>query len=391
MSPPSGAPIVGSVPVEGELSARALEALSDAVLAVASERSVAPILQKLVHAARELVDARFAALGIADDEGGFADFLVSGLTPAEVASIGDLPRSHGMLDAVMESTDSVRTLNLRADPRFGGWPANHPDMRSLLGVPLVSKGRTVIGAFYLTEKKGADEFTLADQRLIERFAGHAAVIVENARLFDQSRALSVIEERNRLARELHDSVTQTLFSLNLTADAATELVDVDPARAKIEVNRVAELARSALREMRDLVFELRPVAVDREGLASALRKHIDVVRRSYGVRIDLAIAGNRELPPPYEAGIFRIIQEALNNALKHAAASSNRVELALDNGAVHASVCDDGIGFNPRALPVRAKHLGLASMQERAEGLGCELAITSQPGAGTTVRVEAVV
>lgn len=387
MSERAGEPIVGSVPVEGELSARALEALSDAVLAVASERSVAPILQKLVHAARELVDARFAALGIADDEGGFADFLVSGLTPAEVAAIGDLPRTHGMLDAVMESTASIRTRNLRADPRFGGWPANHPDMRSLLGVPLVSKG-TVIGAFYLTEKKGSDEFTLADQHLIERFAGHAAVIVENARLFDQSRALSVIEERNRLARELHDSVTQTLFSLNLTADAATELIDVDPERAKIEVKRVAELAQSALREMRDLVFELRPAAVEHEGLATALRKHVDLVRRSYGVNIDLAIAGSRELLPPYEAAIFRIIQEALNNALKHAAATSIRIELALDNGAVHASVCDDGVGFNPRALPIRAKHLGLASMQERAQDLGGELVIASQPGAGTAVSLE---
>lgn len=374
--------------VEDALSARTLEALSDAVLAVSSERSVAPILQKLVHAARELVDARFGALGIVDEQGsGFSEFLVSGLTPSEVAAIGHLPRTHGMLDAVLESTGSVRMHNLRADPRFGGWPANHPDMRSLLGVPLVSRG-TVIGAFYLTDKKDAADFNAADQRLIELFAGHAAVIVDNARLFDQSRALSVTEERNRLARELHDSVTQTLFSLNLTANAATELIDAEPERAKQEVRKVAQLAQSALHEMRDLVFGLRPAALENEGLATALRKHVELVRRSYGVNVELGVSGSRDLPPSVEAGLFRIIQEALNNALKHSRAENIRIELAFENGSVTAIVSDDGVGFDPRALPVRAKHLGLTSMEERAQDLSSTLEIRSERGAGTTVRLE---
>lgn len=371
----------------GEPSSRALEALSDAVLAVASELAVAPILQRLVGAARQLVGARYAAIGIPDDKGRFDEFITSGMTDAEIASIGPLPRTHGMLDAVMQSTDSMRMPNLQRDARFGGWPANHPDMRSMLGVPIVSKG-TVIGAFYLTDKKGETAFTDADQTLIERFAAHAAVVVENARLFEQSRLLSVVEERNRLARDLHDSVTQTLFSLNLTAQAAADLIERDPRRAQNELRRVSELARAALDEMRNLVFELRPAELEVEGLVGTLQKHIEIVRRSHDADISLTVAGNGRVEPTLELEVYRIVQEALNNVIKHAGARSVAIAIEFHDGAVRASIRDDGTGFDPEALPVRAKHLGLTSMEERARSVGGTLQIESAPGRGTTVSVE---
>lgn len=366
---------------------RALEALSDAVLAVASELEVASILGKLVNAARELVDARYAAIGLPDDRGGFDEFITSGMTDAEIAAIGPLPRTHGMLDAVMQSTASIRLADLQADHHFGGWPANHPDMRSMLGVPIVSKG-TVIGAFYLTGKKTAREFDEADQSLIERFAAHAAIVVENARLFDRSRELSVVEERNRLARDLHDSVTQTLFSLSLMAEAAAELIDPSPERANQEVRKVAELARESLREMRSLVFQLRPGDLEAEGLVPTLRKHLEVVARVHDTLVDLDVKGERRLDPVIETALFRIVQEALNNAVKHARSRRLLVELQMTNGVVRCVVSDDGIGFKPTALPVRTKHLGLASMEERARELGGSFRIDSAPGEGTTVSVE---
>ncbi len=366
---------------------RALEALSDAVLAVASEQDVASILLKLVHAARELVDARYAAIGIPDDGGGFDEFITSGMTDAEIAAIGPLPRSHGMLDAVMQSTASARLSDLQSDSRFGGWPANHPDMRSLLGVPIVSKG-TVIGAFYLTGKKKTKEFSDADQSLIERFAAHAAIVVENARLFEQSRELSVVEERNRLARDLHDSVTQTLFSLSLTAEAAAELIDGSPERAKLQVRKVAELARGSLQEMRSLVFQLRPGDLASEGLVPTLRKHLEIVERVNDAHVELDVRGERRLDPDLETALFRIVQEALNNAVKHARSRRLHVELQMTDGVVRCVVSDDGVGFKPTALPVRTKHLGLTSMEERARELGGSLRIDSAPGEGTTVSVE---
>lgn len=366
----------------------ALEALSDAVLAVATEQAVAPILQKLVDAARELVGARYAALGIPDDEEGFSEFLVSGLTESEIEAIGPLPHTHGMLDAVLQSTRSLRLPDLKDDPRYEGWwPRHHPDMRSLLGVPIVSKG-SVIGAFYLTNKQGAEEFREADQTLIERFAAHAAVVIENARLFEQSRELSVIEERNRLARDLHDSVTQTLFSLSLTAEAAAELVEEDPERARKEIQQLAELARSAIGEMRSLVFELRPADLVADGLIATLVKHIEIVRRVHGVSVELDVSGDRRIDGSIELALFRIVQEALNNALRHARANQIRISADIGDSRVRFVVTDDGTGFDPSGLPVRSKHLGLSSMEERARDLGGTLRIDSASGKGTIVILE---
>ena len=366
----------------------ALEALSDAVLAVASEQSVAPILQKLVDAARELVGARYAALGIPDEGEGFAEFLVSGLTPEEIVALGPLPHTHGMLGAVLQSVESLRTPDLTADPRSEGWwPQGHPDMQSLLGVPIVSKG-TVIGAFYLTNKQDADEFSEADQALIERFAAHAAVVIENARLHERSRELSIVEERNRLARDLHDSVTQTLFSLGLTAEAAAELAERDPAAARNQTRIVAKLARDALGEMRTLVFELRPPALEADGLVATLRKHIEVIRRASGIDVTLEVEGEGGVSREIELETYRIIQEALNNAVKHSGAESISVRIEIDGSGLRASVTDSGAGFDPKALPVRTKHLGLTSMEERARNVDGKVRIESTPGSGTTVTLE---
>src|SRR5213596_1678894 len=158
-----------------------LRAVSDAVLSVAAERSVEEVLQRLVESARELAGARYAALGTPDEEGGFSRFLTAGMSDQLVAALGPLPRTHGMLGAMLESAESFRTADIHDDPRFRGWwPKGHPDMRSFLGVP-ISTREGVIGAFYLTEKLGAAEFTDEDRRLIELLAAHAAIAITNAR------------------------------------------------------------------------------------------------------------------------------------------------------------------------------------------------------------------
>jgi signal transduction histidine kinase len=366
----------------------ALRAVSDAVLAVAAQLSVDEVLQRLVDGARELAGARFAALGIPDGEGGFSRFLVSGMDDRLIAAMGPLPRTHGLLGAMLEPGGSFRTGDIHAHPRFRGWwPDEHPDMRSFLGVPIVARDG-VIGAFYLTEKDGRAPFGDEDQDVIELLAAHAAIAITNARLYERSRELSMLSERNRLALELHDVVSQKLFSLVLSAEAAATLLDRDVPAARVQIDRLQRVAREALDELRLLILELRPPDLERDGLAGALRKEVEMLRQLHDVEIVLEVddgvgGGARD------ADVLRIAQEALHNALRHAAPDRVSVTLASEKDRLLVvEVVDDGAGFEPGDAELRSKHLGLTSMEERARSIGGRLELRSAPGAGTTVRLE---
>jgi signal transduction histidine kinase len=356
------------------------EALSDAVLAIAAEHAVEPVLQKLVDAARELAGATYAAIGVPDGEGGFAQFITSGMSDELIASLGPLPRTHGLLGAMLESEVPLRTLDIRKDRRFRGWwPSAHPSMSTFLGVPIVARSG-IAGAFYLTDKDGG--FSDDDQALIETFAAHAALAIENARLHERSRELSIVEERNRLARELHDAVTQKLFGVVLAAESGSALLERDVGAAGAQLALVRELAGEAMEELRSVIVHLRPPALEAEGLAVALAKHVDVLRRAHRREIDLRIDG--DCPPAIATDVFRIAQEGLNNALRHAGARHVAVALRCGGAAgIELTVADDGAGFDPGA--VRSRRLGLTTMAERARAIGGTLRIDSAPGAGTTV------
>ena len=366
----------------------ALKAVSDAVLAIGAELSVEEVLQNLVHSARTLVDARYAALGIPDDDGGFSAFLTSGMSDKLIASLGPLPRTHGMLGAILEAPTPFRTSDIHEDPRFNGWwPRGHPDMRSFLGVPIVSQ-EGVIGAFYLTEKEGAQEFGRADQEVIELLASHAAIAITHARLSEQSRELSVISERNRLALDLHDVVSQKLYSLVLTAEAAATLLDRDAEAAREQVVKLQGIAREALDELRSLIFELRPPDLVRDGLCGALRKHVEVLRRVQSAEVDMEGDLELQADPQRDAEVFRIAQEAMQNALRHAQASRLVVRIGGEDGHLRLDVVDDGVGFDPQAAGLRSQRLGLTSMEERAQRIGGRLEIRSVEGEGTTVHLD---
>jgi signal transduction histidine kinase len=379
----------------------ALKAMSDAVLGVAAHLSVDEVLQGLVNAARELVHARYAALGIPDGAGGFRRFLVAGMGDELIASMGPLPRTHGMLAAMLQQTEPYRTDDIHDDPRFRGWwPAGHPDMRSFLGVPIVAP-EGIIGAFYLTEKETlarqdetadgerAATFDAEDQEVIELLAAHASIAITNARLYEQSRELSIVSERNRLALELHDVVSQKLFSVMLTAEAAATQIDRDPTAARSQLDRLRQLTREALDELRSLILGLRPPELERDGLQGALRKEVELLSRVHGTDIELEIApalprdgGKRDF------AVLRIAHEAVQNALRHARAEHVTVRVAGQNGGLTVEITDDGVGFDPDQPDLRARHLGLTSMEERARELRGHLQIHSAPGKGTTVRLE---
>ena len=260
-------------------------------------------------------------------------------------------------------------------------------MGSFLGVPIVGRGK-VVGAFYLTDKEGSAQFSVEDQALIELLAPHAAVAMENAWLHERSRELSIVEERNRLARELHDSVVQKLFGVVLAAESAATLLERDPGDAQTQVERLGELAQDAIAELRAIVLQLRPAALESEGLATALRKHVEVLRRVHSVEVGLELSGAPRLRPGVDDEVFRIAQEALHNALRHARADAITVRLDERDDALTLAVSDDGSGFDPAAAELRSQSLGLTTMEERARELGGRLVVDSAPGAGTRVRLE---
>jgi signal transduction histidine kinase len=384
-------PGVSSV-VMSERVTPALKTVSDAVLAVAAGLSVDEVLQRLVDSARELAGAKYAALGLPDGEGGFRRFLTSGMSDELIASLGPLPRQHGVLGAMLDTREANRARDIHEHPRFRGWwPARHPDMRSFLGVPIVSADG-VIGAFYLTEKLGARDFGDQDAEVIQLLAAHAAIAITNARLVEQTRELTIATERNRLALDLHDAVSQKLFGLVLGAEAAATLLERDPAAAREQVVRLQALAQEAHEELRSLVFELRPPELERDGLAGALRKHVEVLRRLQPVEIGLALHVDpaRGLPadPARDGEVLRIAQEALQNALRHAHARHIAVGLHSEGVRLVLDVADDGVGFDPADRALRSRRLGLTSMDERARRVGGRLTIDSTAGKGTTVHLE---
>src|ERR687898_2703402 len=257
---------------EPETTGAVLAALSAAMRAVTLGSSLDRVLHQLAESARELVGARYAAIGLPEPEGDeFSRFITVGMSDELIGQLGPLPRTHGLLDAMLVDPSPYRTDDITRDPRFRGWwPSAHPQMRSFLGVPIVSSG-DVIGAFYLTDKQGAPGFSAGDEAAVVLLASHAAIAIDQARLFEDSRELALVQERGRLARELHDAMSQSLFSLQLAAGAAERLLPVDPAGAAAQLAIVRTLSSRVATELRTTVEGLRPADVERDGLAAVLR------------------------------------------------------------------------------------------------------------------------
>jgi signal transduction histidine kinase len=369
-----------------------LAAVSDALLAMSRHLEVRDVLKTIVASARDLLDAEYAALGVPDDHGGFAQFVVDGVSDEQWRAIGPLPRQHGILAAMLHDATPQRLADVRTDPRFEGWPSAHPELADFLGVP-VRDGDEVIAALFLANKRcprpqGGCGFTEEDEELLGILAQHAAIALTNARLYERSRELTIAEERSRLAHELHDAVSQKLFSLRLTAQAAVALVDRDPARAKGELQQVAALAAEAADELRAAVVELRPAALEEDGLVATLRTQIQVLDRAHDARVTFTARGLRALPAAQEEALLRVAQEALHNALRHSGATQVDVTLERRGRGAVLRVSDDGRGFDPQAVRAAGRHLGLVSMRDRASGAGGSLTVESAPGQGTTVEME---
>jgi signal transduction histidine kinase len=365
---------------------RQLRALDQAVRGISGVLDLDRVLQLIVDRVRELVEAQYAALGIVDADGNIERFITSGISAEERRRIGALPRGRGLLGLIIRENRTYRIPDIAVHAERYGFPPEHPEMHSFLGMPIITQGATV-GRLYLTNKLGAAEFSPDDQRLVEMFALHAGIAIENARLHDQVQRLAVVDERDRISRDLHDSVIQAIYAQTLSLDDVPELVTDDPGEARRRVDEAIDALHAVIRDIRNFIFGLRPVLLETGSLAEGIEHLATELRRNGGVEVEVTVdtSAVEDLPIELVAELLSIAREGLSNIARHASAS--RAQISLGNsgsGQLRLELSDDGRGFRADDAIAQGHH-GLANMRVRTEALGGTFELSSGDGAGTRV------
>ncbi len=353
-----------------------LEALHEASLALSSTRVPDQVLQRLVDLARDLIGARYAALGVLGSQGSVEEFYESGMDAS--------PRDHGPLGILLAEHETLRLADVTGDPRFTGFPPDHPVMRSLLGVP-VARGEHVIGNLYLADKTDAPAFSAEDERLLTLLAAHAAVVIENARLSGQVRALAVNAERNRISKDLHDGVIQSIYAVNLELENVADDVESAELRERIDLT-ISRLAK-VMDDVRRYITGLQPEPGLEQTLPEALAALLADVRATTLIEPHLSVKRAGNLPPELTQELIQVAREAITNVVRHARANHIWITLEIGADEAHLRIADNGTGFDPRqAAP--PGHYGLRNLRERIAALGGVLAIDSAADRGTALDVQ---
>jgi signal transduction histidine kinase len=363
-------------------SALRLAAFDAAVRGISDLVSMERVLQLIVDKVRSLVGARYAALGIVDDQGVIEQFITSGISRAARERIGDLPRGHGLLGLIIRENRSFRIPDIAANEHSSGFPPHHPPMGSFLGVPVTVKGRSV-GNLYLTDKLDRDEFSEDDQRVVETFSLHAGIAIENARLHEAVSRLAVFGERERIGKDLHDGIIQSLYAVGLSLEDVPDLMTENAAEATRRVDRAIDAINITIRDIRNFIFGLRPTLLDEADLPSGLVMLAEEVRVNTTLEVDVRIEG--AIPALTDARaqeVLSVAREALSNVIRHARASRVAVLLRSEGRALELAIEDDGVGFDPLVV-LDGDHQGLRNMRARADALGGALELDSKPGLGT--------
>ena len=369
------------MPQGGFAGPRSLRKLLDAVVSVGSDLELPAVLRRIVEAAVELVDARYGALGVLDSMGtGLAQFITVGIDEQTHRTIGELPKGHGLLGVLIVQPHPLRLPDLHEHPDSFGFPPGHPPMHSFLGVPVTVRGE-VFGNLYLTDKMSAEVFTDVDEELVVALAAAAGVAIENARLHSRLRELDLVEDRERIARDLHDTVVQRLFATALSLQGAARLVS--DAQALRRIDGAIDDLDQTVRHIRTAIFDLERSKVVSTGVREQILQLSHEAEASLGFEPRVLFEGPVDTRVPGEVGVelLATLREALSNATRHAGATAVSVEVVV-HGDVVMRVSDNGAG-----LPddVRTGGHGLENMRARAERLGGSLQLSGPAGNGTVV------
>ena len=367
---------------EPSVDRRELRDLLDAIVAVGSELSLPIVLRRIVDTATDLVDARYGALGVLDPTGThLTEFLHTGIDDDTAAAIGDLPSGRGILGLLIVQPEPLRLADLTEHPDSFGFPPGHPPMTSFLGVPICVRGQ-VFGNLYLTGKRDDHEFTAADEELAVGLAATAGMAIENARLHAQVGELRVVEDRERIARDLHDTVIQRMFAIGLSLQgAASRLAATDPAESE-RLLRATEDLDETVRHIRSTVFELQRPRIPGRSLRQEVIDLVDEVTAPSELRADVVFDGPIDLviPDVIADHLVAVVREAVTNSVRHS--HGRHVSIAIStNDRLDVRITDDG----PGPFVDRAAGNGVRNMRARAAELDGDCVIDSD-ASGTTVR-----
>jgi signal transduction histidine kinase len=359
--------------------------LLDAVVALSADLSLPNVLKRIVEAAAVVSGARYAALGVLgqdqpDLQRGLVEFVTHGIDGKGIRAIGHLPQGVGVLGLLITDPKPRRIADIGAHPASAGFPAHHPPMTSFLGVPVMVRDQ-VFGNLYLTEKQGAAEFSKSDEDLVVALAGAAGVAIENARLHQRLEQLAVLGERERIARDLHDTVIQRLFATGMGLQSLVGRMEESDLRERLQ-QAVDELDET-IREIRITIFDLEARDAEKDGLRAR------VLALAGEATATLGFAPKVHMDGPLDAAtdattqeeLLKTLREALSNIVRHANASSVEVLLRAGSGTITLRVADNGVGIPKDA---RRGH-GLDNMQARAESLGGVCELSARRGGGTVV------
>jgi signal transduction histidine kinase len=370
------------VPYRGIDDPVLLRRLMAAMLLIERDLEMPVLLEHLVEEARSMTGARYAALGILnEDRTALAEFVTAGLSPEEEALIGPRPTGRGVLGVLISDPQPLRVADIRAHPESYGFPPHHPPMTSFLGVPVKVRDE-VYGNFYLTDKIGWSEFTTTDENLVDALALAAGIAIENARLHSRVQELAVLDDRDRIARDLHDAVIQRLFAVGLSIQGLVRTA-ASPERAARLSKAVSDIDE-VIRQIRTTIFELG-LGTGAEGLRAqvlaVLRELADVV----GFDVPVRFEGPVDAVVPVDVGehLVVVLREAVTNVGRHARATAASVTVGVAGGACRVEVVDNGVGLAAAAAPGEGGGLGLPNLRGRAAKFGGELVVDTPEGGGT--------
>ncbi len=364
-----------------------LIALHEASLELTKDVPLEVLLEKIVSIACELSDANYAALGVLDDNGSLKKFITVGMAQDEINKIAHPPVGKGLIGELMNTEAPLRLPILQEHPHSVGFPANHPAMKSFLGVPIRS-GSKQWGQIYLTEKIGAPEFTSDDEKIIQMLATYAAAAIQNVELHENSRRLAIFEERNRIGMDLHDGIIQSIYGVGLTLENAQLSLGEDINESKERITQSIAGLNQVIRDIRSYILDLKPRQMGNEGLIQGLSRLISEYRSN--TFADAQLSGSetdlRELPDAHAMALFHICQEALANTAKHAKAKKVQITVWTTADRMLIEIHDNGKGFNTEQMQANIGH-GLANIHARARSVGGDVDITSILDEGTTILV----